>query len=104
MGVDQEIFLKNIFWYFTKIKLSLSVYKIAEWPYKWSMSFSLDLNKQAQRVKFPGKLKKLFHPKIFLNDSQVFSANLQKHLGVYLNDTLNFNLNTKEKMSKAMNE
>ena len=102
MGVDQEIFLKNIFWYFTKIKLSLSVYKIAEWPYKWSMSFSLDLNKQAQRVKFPGKLKKLFHPKLFLNDSQVFSANLQKHLGNICRNS--FNLNTKEKMSKAMNE
>ena len=52
----------------------------------------------------PGKLKlnKSSHPKIFFNNAPVFCANWQKYLGKSLDETLNFNLYIKEKMSKAM--
>ena len=66
------------------------------------MSFNSDLNKQAQGVIFSRKLNKSSHPKIFFNNAPVFCANWQKHLGMYLDETLNVDLHIKEKMSKAM--
>ena len=46
------------------------------------MSFNTDLNKQAQEVIFSKKLKK------------------SSHLGMYLDEALNFNLHIKEKCLK----
>ena len=66
------------------------------------MSFNPDLNKQAQEVIFSRKLSKSFHPKIIFNNAPVFCANWQKHLRMYLDETLNSNLYIKEKMSKAL--
>ena len=66
------------------------------------MPFNSDLNKQAQEVIFSRKLNKSSHPKIFFNNAPVFCANRQKHLGMHLDETLNFNLHIKEKMSKVM--
>ena len=76
--------------------------KISESAYKWKMSFNPDLNKQGQEVTFSRKLKKSSHPKILFNNPPVFCANWQKNLGMYLDETLNFNFHIKEKMSKAM--
>ena len=66
------------------------------------MSFNPDLNKQAQEVIFSRKLNKPSHPKIVFNSAPVVCADWQKHLGMYLDKALNFNLHIKEKMSKAM--
>ena len=66
------------------------------------MSFNPDLNKQAQEVIFFRKLRKPFHAKIFYNNAPVVFADCQKHLGMYLNKGLNFNLHIKEKIPKAM--
>ena len=73
-------------------ELNNDMQKISEWAYKWKMSFNPDLNKQAQEVIFSRKLKKSSHPKIFFNNAPVFCANWQKHLGMCLDETLNFNL------------
>ena len=56
------------------------------------MSFNPDLNKQAQEVIFSKKLNKSSHPNIFFNNAPVFSANWEKYLGKYLDETLDFNL------------
>ena len=67
------------------------------------MSFNPDLNKQAQEVIFSRKLNKPSHPKIVFNSAPVFCTDWQKHLAMYLDKALNFNLHIKEKMSnKAM--
>ena len=66
------------------------------------MSFSPDLNKQAQELVFSRKLNKPSHPKIVFNSALVFCADWQKHLGMYLDKALNFNLYIKGKISKAM--
>ena len=66
------------------------------------MSFNPDLNKQAQEVIFSRKLNKPSHPKIVFNSAPVVCTHWQKHLGMYLGKTLNFNLHIKEKMSKAL--
>ena len=66
------------------------------------MSLNPDLNKQAQEVIFSRKLNKPSPPKIIFNSARVVCADWQKHLGMYLDKALNFNLHIKEKMSKAM--
>ena len=83
-------------------ELNNDMQKISEWAYKWKMSFNPDLNKQAQEVIFSRKLKKSSHPNIFFNNAPVFCANWQKHLGMYLNEALNFNRHTKKKIAKAL--
>ena len=71
--------------------------KISEWDYKWKMSFNPDMKKQAQQVIFSRKLNKLPHPKIFFHNAAFFCASWQKHLGMYLNEALNFNFHIKGK-------
>ena len=62
------------------------------------MSFNLDFNKQAQEVIFSKKMTKSFHPQISFNNVPVSGASLQKNLGIYLHEKLNFNHHIKEKM------
>ena len=78
--------------------------KIAEWAHQWKMSFNPDLNEQAQEVVFSGKITKSSHPQIFFNSIPVSCVSFQKHLGIYLDEKLNFNHNIKENMTKAMKE
>ena len=65
------------------------------------MSFNPDLNKQAQGVIFCRKLNKPSHTKIVFNSAPVV-CDWQKHLEMYLDKALNFNIHIIEKMSKAM--
>ena len=65
------------------------------------MSFNPDLNKKAQGVIFCRKLNKPSHTKIVFNSAPVV-CDWQKHLEMYLDKALNFNIHIKEKMSKAM--
>ena len=60
------------------------------------------MNKQAQEVIFSRKLNKPSHPKIVFNSAPVVCTDWQKHLGMYLDKALNFNLHIKEKMPKTM--
>ena len=86
----------------TAKELNKDLQKISEWAYKWKMSFNPDLNKQAQEVVFSRKLNKASQPQITFDNAPVFCANWQKHLGMYLDESLNFNYHIREKMSKAM--
>ena len=86
----------------TAYELNKDLHKIAEWAHQWKMSFSSDLNKQAQEVIFSRKMTKSSHPQVFFNDIPVSRVSFQKHLGIYLDEKLNFNHHIKEKMTKAM--
>ena len=66
------------------------------------MSFNPDLNKQAQEVIFSRKMTKSSHPQISFNNVPVSCTSFQKHLGIYLDEKLNFNHHIKEKITKAM--
>ena len=83
-------------------ELNNDMKKISELACEWKMSCNPDLNKQAQEVIFSRKLNKSSHPKIFFNNAPVFCANWQKVIGMYLYETLIFNLRIKEQMSKAL--
>ena len=65
------------------------------------MSFNLDVNKQAQEVTFSRNLNKSSHRKIFFNNAPVICANWPKHLGSFLDESVNFSYHIKEKMSDA---
>ena len=64
------------------------------------MSFNPDVSKQAQQVIFSKRTQKLFHPTVLFNIS-VQRSTVQKHLGVYLDEKLNFNTHITEKIGKA---
>ena len=60
--------------------------------YQWKISFNSDLLKQAQEVTFSKKTHKLFHPTVLFNNVPVQHSTAQKHLRVYLDEKLNFNI------------
>ena len=65
------------------------------------MSFYPDLTKQAQQIVFLGKTHKITHPKVNFNNSPVVQSTYQKHLGLYLDEKLNFSYHVREKISTA---
>ena len=75
--------------------------KISNWAYKWKMLFNPDVTKQAQEVIFSRKSKKKDHTVVYFNDSPVAKASCQKHLGMHLDEKLNFSTHIKEKIAKA---
>ena len=74
--------------------------KISEWAFKWKMSFNPDPTKQAQEVIFSRKMIKPSQPLIKLNNFPVQNASSQKHLGIILDEKLNFESHLKEKCFK----
>ena len=75
--------------------------KINEWAYQWKMSFNSDITKQAQEVIFSQKSKKIDHLIVYFNYAPVAHTNCHKHLGIYLDEKLNFLQHINEKASKA---
>ena len=65
------------------------------------MIFNPDLSKQAQEVIFSIKTNKINHPTITFNTVLVARAPCQKHLGLYLDEKLNFNHHINVNISKA---
>ena len=65
------------------------------------MSFNPDITKQAQEVIFSWNSKKTDDPTVYFNDAPVTHTNCHKHLGMYLDEKLNFLQHVKEKLSKA---
>ena len=63
--------------------------------------FDPEFSKQAQEIVFSRKTHKISHPKLNFNNSPVVQGTCQKHLGLYLDEKLNFSHHIKEKTSKA---
>ena len=80
--------------------LNSDLKKVSEWAFKWKMSFNPDPAKQAQEVIFSRKLTKPSHPLIEFNNLPVQNASSQKHLGLILDEKLNFESHLKEKCAK----
>ena len=75
--------------------------KISEWAYKWKMLFNPDIAKHAQEVIFSRKNIKKVHPIVYFNEAPVVHTACQKHLGMHLDEKLNFNIHINEKIAKA---
>ena len=83
------------------MQLNNDLLKISKWAYQWKMSFNPDVSKQAQEVIFSRKSHKLAHPPVIFNNVPVKRCSIQKHLGIHLDEKLNFNHHVKEKITKA---
>ena len=64
--------------------------KINHWAFQWKTSFNPDPSKQAQEVIFSRKLQKLIYPPLHFNNIAVTQSATQKHLGILLDDQLDF--------------
>ena len=65
------------------------------------MAFNPDPNKQATEVVFYHKKKPVDHPVLFFNDAATATSHFQKHLGLILDEKLNFGEHSNEKISMA---
>ena len=65
------------------------------------MSFNPDISKQAQEVVLSRKAVKMSHSVVFFNDIPVARCSTHKHLGMYLDEKLNFGHHITEKTAKA---
>ena len=63
---------------------------IQNWPFQWKMNFNPDPTKQAQEVIFIRKTKKLPHPPLVFNDTNVTQSIYQKHLSIILDSKFTF--------------
>ena len=81
--------------------LNNDLLKISDWAFKWKMLFNPDVTEQAQEVIFSRKIKKTDHPVVYFNKAPVAKASCQKHLGMHLDERLNFNTHVKEKIVKV---
>ena len=82
-------------------QLESGLKKISHWTHKWKMNFNPDLSKQAQEVIFSRKPVKVSHPSITFNTAPVARTPCQKHLGLYLDEKLNFHDHINAKILKA---
>ena len=65
------------------------------------MSFNPDPNKQATEVLFSRKVNSGDHPKLTFNVNQVQQCSSQKHLGLFLDNKLDFNKHLDEKINNC---
>ena len=77
------------------ILLNDDLQKISDWAFKWKMLFNPDVTKQAQEVIFSRKSNKTDHPVVYFNEAPIAKASCQKHLGMHLDEKLNFNTHIK---------
>ena len=64
------------------------------------MMFSSNITKQAQELIFSRKTVKPFNPQVFFNEVPAECSISQKHLGLYLDQKLNFSNDINEKISQ----
>ena len=82
-------------------ELNNNLRNISKWAYHWKIIFNPDLTKQAQGVIFSRKLNKPVHPNLTFNNFQVSQTGSQKHLGLILDNKLNFNGHLKDVLDKT---
>ena len=75
--------------------------KISNWPFQSKMKFNPDPNKQAQEVIFGRKINKIYHPPLYFNQNLVKSSSTHKHLGMVLDNRLDFDVHLKNVQNKA---
>ena len=69
------------------------------------MNFNPDPNKQVQEVAFSRKINQINHPLLLFNQNLVKSSSTKKHLGMILDNKLDFSLhlkNVERKVNKTI--
>ena len=73
-------------------QLNSDLEKVSNWDHQWKMLFNPDPKKQAQEVIFSRKRVKDCPPSVFFNDTVVEQSTSQKHLGIHLDENLDFSM------------
>ena len=82
--------------------LNNDLQSISTWTYNWKMLFNPDSSKPAQEILFSRKNKIQVHPTISLYyNVQVERVSYQKHLGILLDEKLNFKQHIDSAISKG---
>ena len=74
---------------------------ITNWARQWKMELTPDISKQAIEVIFSHKKKKPDHPPLFFNGIPVKRESHTQHIGIILDQRLNFRIHIEEKIKKA---
>ena len=80
--------------------LNYDLSQISKWAFNWKMLFNPDSSKPAQEVLFSRKKKTQSHPEISLNNIPVEHLSYQRHLGLILDEKLNFKQHIDNAISK----
>ena len=83
------------------LMFSTNLQSFSTWVYNWKMLFNSDSSKLAQEVVFFIKKKIQLHLTISLNNVQVERVSSHKHLGILLDEKLNFKQQIDNAISKV---
>ena len=75
--------------------------KISDWALQWKVKFNPDPNKQSQEVHFSNRTNKDSSLSITFNNIKVETISSQKHLGLILDERLNFDEHLESKINKC---
>ena len=81
-------------------QLNNDLNKVSDCAHTWKISFTLDPSKQAQEVIFSRICTKKNHPPIYFHDIPVTQTTVQKHIGMYLDEKLNYNTYVKRNSAR----
>ena len=82
-------------------ELNCDLRKVSDWGFHWKMKFNLDPNKQVQELIFSKKAENNNFLPLTFNKTELRTCQSQKHLGLILNERLNFTEHINSKTSKC---
>ena len=85
----------------TQAKLTQDLNTTTKWAHQWKMKFNPDITKQAIEIIFFCKRNKPVHPDLSFNTIPVARKSSTKHIGVVLDERLNFAEHIKYAIDKA---
>ena len=97
---DSSLFIKVRDVEESQTQLMNDLDKITNWARQWKMEFNPDITKQAIEVIFSHKKKKITHPPLLFNGIPVKRESHTQHLGVILDQRLNFRIHIQEKIKR----
>ena len=85
----------------SQCELNKDLQAISNWAFQWKMQFNPDPNKQAQEVYFSKKPNNVSSHPVSFNNTKVVTCCSQKHLGLVLDQQLNFIYHIQSKVTKC---
>ena len=82
----------------TAADLNRDLERVSQWAWQWKMQFNAE---KTEEVIFSTKRNKPHHPVLSLGNDSVSQKNEHKHLGIILDDKLNFQSHIREAIAKA---
>ena len=87
--------------YTLKSELNNAFQAISNWASQWKMKFNPDPSRQAPEVYFSEKANNVCSLPVIFNNTNVVTCSSQKHLGLVLDQQLNFNNHIQSKMTQC---